>query len=101
MTEIVTSGSMSGAKKRNDGLLGEGSRRRQLQAPPGLHVTALRLDSTGRTGVGAQPRGLSKSQPTSAAPGKSGWAVVHVGSLKPFVVASDASACKFLQGVRL
>jgi hypothetical protein len=49
MTEMVTSGSMSGAEKRNDGLLGEGDneRRRQLQAPPGLHVTALRLDSTG------------------------------------------------------
>jgi hypothetical protein len=49
MTEMVTSGSMSGAEKRNDGLLGEGGneRRRQFQAPPGLHATALRLDSTG------------------------------------------------------
>ena len=50
MTEMVTSGSRSGAKKRNDGLLGEGGneRRRPLaRAPPGLYVTALRLDSTG------------------------------------------------------
>jgi hypothetical protein len=48
MTEMVTSGSMSGAKKRNVGLLGEGGneRRRPFQAPPGLYVTALRLDST-------------------------------------------------------
>ena len=39
MTEMVTSGSMSGAEKRNDGLLGVGGneRRRQFQAPPGLH----------------------------------------------------------------
>jgi hypothetical protein len=53
MTEMVTSGSMSGVEKRNDGLLGEGGneRRRQLQAPPGLHVTALHLDSTGASGV--------------------------------------------------
>jgi hypothetical protein len=58
MTEMVTSGSMSGAKKRNDGLLGEGGneRRRPISAPPGLYVTALRLDSTGRWGVGSLER---------------------------------------------
>jgi DNA-binding response OmpR family regulator len=35
-------------KIRNDGRLGVGDneRRRQFQAPPGLYVTALRLDST-------------------------------------------------------
>jgi hypothetical protein len=50
MTEMVTSGSMSGAEKRSDGLLGESDyeRRRSLSAPPGLHATALRLDSTAR-----------------------------------------------------
>jgi hypothetical protein len=48
MTETVTSGSMSGAEKRSDGLLGESDyeRRRSLSAPPGLYATALRLDST-------------------------------------------------------
>jgi hypothetical protein len=48
MTEIVTSGSMSGEGKRSDGLLGESDyeRRRSLQAPPVLHTTALLLDST-------------------------------------------------------
>ena len=48
MTEMVTSGSMSGEEKRSDGLLGESGneRRRSLQAPPVLHATALLLDST-------------------------------------------------------
>src|SRR6266545_2534891 len=48
MTEMVTSGSMSGERKRSDGLLGESDheRRRLRQAPPVLHVTALLLDST-------------------------------------------------------
>ena len=48
MTEMVTSGSMSGERKRSDGLLGESDheRRRLLQAPPVLHATALLLDST-------------------------------------------------------
>jgi hypothetical protein len=48
MTEVVTSGSMSGESKRNDGLLGESDheRRRLLQAPPVLNATALLLDST-------------------------------------------------------
>ena len=48
MTEMVTSGSMSGKGKRSDGLLGEGDdeSRRLLQAPPVLHVTAPLLDST-------------------------------------------------------
>jgi hypothetical protein len=48
MTETVTSGSMSGAERRSDGLLGESDheRRRSLSAPPGLYATALRLDST-------------------------------------------------------
>jgi hypothetical protein len=48
MTEMVTSGSMSGERKRSDGLLGERDheRRRVLQAPPVLHATALLLDST-------------------------------------------------------
>ena len=50
MTEMVTSGSMSGEGKRSDGLLGESDneRRRLLQAPPALFVTALFLDSTDR-----------------------------------------------------
>src|SRR6266581_3138389 len=50
MTEMVTSGSMSGEGKRSDGLLGESDheRRRLLQAPPVLYATALLLDSTGR-----------------------------------------------------
>src|SRR5258708_1370602 len=48
MTEIVTSGSMSGEGKRSDGLLGESDneRRRSHLAPPVLYVTALLLDST-------------------------------------------------------
>ena len=48
MTEMVTSGSMSGEEKRSDGLLGESGneRRRSHQAPPVLHATALLLDST-------------------------------------------------------
>ena len=48
MTEMVTSGSMSGERKRSDGLLGERDheRRRLRQAPPVLHATALLLDST-------------------------------------------------------
>jgi hypothetical protein len=48
MTEMVTSGSMSGEGKRSDGLLGEGDdeSRRLLQAPPVLHVTAPLPDST-------------------------------------------------------
>jgi hypothetical protein len=51
MTEMVTSGSMSGDARRGDGLLGESGheRRRSQQAPPVLHVTACVLDST--TGV--------------------------------------------------
>src|SRR2546422_11645610 len=42
MTEMVTSGSMSGEMKRSDGLLGERDheRRRLPQAPPVLHATA-------------------------------------------------------------
>ena len=50
MTEMVTSGSMSGKEKRSDGLLGEcdNERRHMLQAPPALPVTALLLDSTDR-----------------------------------------------------
>ena len=48
MTEMVTSGSMSGERKRSDGLLGEGDseRCRLRQAPPVLHATASLLDST-------------------------------------------------------
>src|SRR5439155_528352 len=48
MTEMVTSGSMSGERKQSDGLLGESDheRRRLLQAPPVLHAIALLLDST-------------------------------------------------------
>ena len=48
MTEMVTSGSMSGGERRGDGLLGESGheRRRSQQAPPVLYVTALVLDST-------------------------------------------------------
>jgi hypothetical protein len=48
MTEMVTSGSMSGEGKRSDGLLRESDheRRRLRQAPPVLHATALLLDST-------------------------------------------------------
>src|SRR5262249_56159785 len=48
MTEMVTSGSMSGERKRSDGPLGESSheRRRSRSAPPVLHATAPFLDST-------------------------------------------------------
>jgi hypothetical protein len=48
MTEMVTSGSMSGGVKRSDGLLGESGyeRRRSHQAPPVLYATARVLDST-------------------------------------------------------
>src|SRR5207245_6556741 len=48
MTEMVTSGSMSGERQRSDGPLGESEheRRRLRQAPPVLHATALLLDST-------------------------------------------------------
>ena len=48
MTEMVTSGSMSGDARRSDGLLGESGheRRRSQQAPPVLYATARVLDST-------------------------------------------------------
>src|SRR5438128_11309172 len=48
MTEMVTSGSMSGGASRSDGLLGESGHesRRSQQAPPVLHATARVLDST-------------------------------------------------------
>jgi hypothetical protein len=48
MTEMVTSGSMSGEGKRSDGLLGESDneRRRLHSAPPVLYATALLFDST-------------------------------------------------------
>ncbi len=48
MTEMVTSGSMSGEGKRSDGPLGEGvyERRRSLSEPPALYTTAPLLDST-------------------------------------------------------
>jgi hypothetical protein len=62
MTEMVTSSSMSGAGNRSAGLLGEGDyeRRRSLQAPPALHVTALFLDSTAGPGsADARPLGRS------------------------------------------
>src|SRR5437870_7140906 len=54
MTEMVTSGSMSGDKKRSDGLLGESDneRRRSQSAPPVLHATALVLDSTAQSVLG-------------------------------------------------
>ena len=48
MTQMVTSGSMSGEGKRSDGLLGErgNERRPSPSAPPDLDATALLLDST-------------------------------------------------------
>ena len=48
MTEMVTSGSMSGVGRRSDGLLGESGyeRRCSFQAPPVLHATAPSFDST-------------------------------------------------------
>ena len=48
MTEMVTSGSMSGEGKQSDGLLGESGheRRRSPLAPPALYATAPLLDST-------------------------------------------------------
>lgn len=48
MTEMVTSGSMSGDERRSDGLLGESGheRRRSQQAPPVLYATAPVFDST-------------------------------------------------------
>src|SRR5262252_509085 len=58
MTQMVTSGSMSGERKRSDGLLGESSyeRRCSFLAPPDLDATALLLDST-RRGVGLRRSG--------------------------------------------
>jgi hypothetical protein len=48
MTEMVTSGSMSGDARRSDGRLGESGHesRRSQQAPPVLYATARVLDST-------------------------------------------------------
>ena len=48
MTEMVTSGSMSGKGKRGDGPLGERDheRRRVLSAPPALYAAAPLFDST-------------------------------------------------------
>jgi hypothetical protein len=62
MTEMVTSGSMSGERKRSDGLLGESDyeRRRLLQAPPVLPATALLLDSTRPTRVIARSASLGQ-----------------------------------------
>ena len=59
MTEMVTSGSMSGEGKRGDGLLGKSDheRRRSLSAPPALYTTAPLLDST--YDAQARERGLS------------------------------------------
>ena len=50
MTEMVTSGSMSGAGKRSDGLLGESDPERccSHSAPPALYATALLFDSSTR-----------------------------------------------------
>jgi hypothetical protein len=47
---MVTSGSMSGAGRRSDGLLGQSGseRRRSRQPPPALYATALDFDSTDR-----------------------------------------------------
>ena len=63
MTQMVTSGSMSGEEKRSDGLLGESGneRRRSFLAPPDLHATALLLDSTLLHG-GAQLAGWRTAQ---------------------------------------
>jgi hypothetical protein len=68
MTEMVTSGSMSGEGKRSDGLLGESDPERccSHSAPPALHATALLFDSTssascadnGRSSLGT---GLAKA----------------------------------------
>jgi hypothetical protein len=57
MTEMVTSGSMSGDRKRSDGLLGESvhESRRSHQAPPVLHATAPLLDSTVTRQKGGDP----------------------------------------------
>ena len=63
MTEMVTSGSMSGEGKRSDGLLGESDheRRRLFQAPPVLHATALLLDSTGSDRVNGGQSAMKKN----------------------------------------
>ena len=65
ITEMVTSGSMSGAEKRSDGPLGESASERWTLAiaPQVLDVTALRLDSTGRRGGRITPR---RSRPARA-----------------------------------
>ncbi len=67
MTEMVTSGSMSGEEQRSDGLLGESDheRRRLLQAPPVLHATALLLDSTEPFFTAAWPSRMNGLRPTS------------------------------------
>ena len=59
MTEMVTSGSMSGEGKRGDGPLGESSNERKcsLQAPPVRTAAAPLLDSTGTTTPAAAPLG--------------------------------------------
>jgi hypothetical protein len=48
MTQMATSGSMSGEGKRSDGLLGESDTEKAPShlAPPVLYVTALLFDST-------------------------------------------------------
>src|ERR1051325_9129810 len=58
MTEMVTSGSMSGEGKRGDGPLGESSNERKcsLQAPPVRTAAAPLLDSTGCGAPAQHPR---------------------------------------------
>jgi len=69
MTEMVTSGSMSGDGRRSDGPLGERGceSRRALQAPPALYATAPCFDSTDPTfdnNSAGRSRGLKVSRTT-------------------------------------
>jgi hypothetical protein len=68
MTEMVTSGSMSGEGRRSNGLLGERDyeRRRSLQAPPALFATAPFFNSTQPDKGASGERGQEKMDQNSA-----------------------------------
>jgi hypothetical protein len=85
MTEMVTSGSMSGEGKRSDGLLGESGneRRRPHLAPPVLDATALLFDSTGPIRDGVDLLFIENGPfewPAAAGPAGSAWGIVYRSS---------------------